>query len=166
MKRSSLFYATLFCLVTCGPVPAVAVESLDHHHATSDRQQLNHGSKWETDAPLRQGMAAIRGELAGKLQAIHKGSLSNGDYAILGRTIEAQIVSIVSQCRLEPKADATLHVVIGELTQAADVMQGKTKGKPADAAHRIVTALDSYGRYFNHPGWKTIDVDSFGGPRQ
>lgn len=158
MKHSSLFYATLASLVICVPVPAFAAESHDdHHHATSAAGiQLNQGRKWETDAPLRQGMAAIQGELAAKLQAIHQGSLNKEDYAALGRAIEAQIANIVSQCKLEPKADAMLHILIGELVQAADVMQGRAKGKPADAAHHAVLALNKYGKYFDHPDWRTI----------
>lgn len=157
MKPFSLFYAALASLVICVPVPAIAAESNDHHHeAPAAGLQLNQGSKWETDAPLRQGMAAIRGELAGKLPAVHRGSLTKEDYAVLSRAIEAQIVNIVSQCKLEPKADAMLHIVIGELMQAADVMQGKAKGKPADAAHHAVKALNKYGKYFDHPGWQTI----------
>lgn len=49
-----------------------------------------------------------------------------------------------------------LHIVIGELGGAADVMQGKTAGDPAEAAHHAVMALNRYGKYFAHPGWRAL----------
>ncbi len=101
-------------------------------------------------------MTALRAEFAGKLPAIHKGSLAPGDYAALGRSVETQIGAIVSQCKLEPKADVMLHIVIGELGGAADVMQGKTAGDPAEAAHHAVMALNRYGKHFAHPGWRAL----------
>lgn len=139
-------------------LPAAAAESHDHHHeaAAPAKLQLNQGKKWATDAPLRQAMAALRADLAGKLHAIHKGSLAKDDYAALGKTIESQVGTIVSQCKLEPKADAMLHVVVGELLAAADVLQGKAAGQPAEAAHRTALALNDYGKYFAHPGWQAL----------
>jgi hypothetical protein len=157
MKPSNVA-AILFASVSIGmAAPAAAAEPHDHHHESAPGGlQLNQGRKWPTDAPLRQAMAAMRADLAGKLHAIHKGSLSREDYAALGRSIEGQIGAIVSQCKLEPKADAMLHIVIGDLAGAADVMQGKTPGSPAEAAHRAVMAVNDYGKYFAHPGWLAI----------
>lgn len=156
MKLLRLSHVVLASLIIGLSAPAMPAESHHHHEAPVGGLQLNHGKKWETDAPLRQGMAAIQGELAGKLPAIRTGNLSEEAYGALGRAIEAQVGGIVSQCKLEPEADAMLHIVIGQLSQAADVMQGKAKGKPADAAYRAVMTLDSYGKYFNHPGWTAI----------
>jgi hypothetical protein len=157
MKPSNLA-AILFASAAIGMAPPVAAaESHDHHHEVAPATlQLDQGRKWATDAPLRQGMAAMRADLARKLHAIHKGTLSREDYAVLGKSIEAQIGAIVSQCKLEPKADAMLHIVIGELAGASDVMQGKAPGNPAEAAHRAVAGLNNYGKYFAHPGWAAI----------
>lgn len=150
--------AALIAATTIGATPTVlAADAHDHHHEAAPAQlQLNQGRKWPTDAPLRKAMAAMRAEFAGKLHAIHKGNLGKEDYAALGKSIEAQIGTIVSQCKLEPRADAMLHIVIGELGGAADVMQGKAAGDPAEAAHHAVMALNSYGRYFAHPGWAAL----------
>lgn len=158
MKQSQLVLALLAGLSLGAVLPAAAAESHDHQHeaAAPAKLQLNQGRKWASDAPLRQAMAAMRAELAGKLHAIHKGSLGKEDYAALGKSIEGQIGTIVSQCKLEPKADAMLHIVIGDLVSAADVMQGKAAGQPAEAAHRAALALNSYGKYFAHPGWQAI----------
>jgi len=98
----------------------------------------------------------MRADLAGKLHAIHKGSLAKEDYAALGKTIEGQLGVIVSQCKLGTQADAMLHIVLADLVGAADVMQGKAAGQPAEAAHRAALALNSYGKYFAHPGWQPI----------
>lgn len=157
MKHPQLFIALLAGLSLGAALPVAAAESHDHQHeAAPEKLQLNQGRKWATDAPLRQAMAAIRADLAGKLQAIHKGSLAKADYVALGKSIEGQVGIIVSQCKLEPKADAMLHIVIADLVAAADVMQGKAAGQPAAAAHRAALALNSYGRYFAHPGWQPL----------
>jgi hypothetical protein len=39
----------------------------------------------------------------------------------------------------------------------ADAMQGKSKTTPAAGAAQTVGAVNQYGRYFQHPGWKPID---------
>lgn len=153
-----LFLTLLAGLGLVAHLPAAATDSHDlhQHDAASATLQLDKGKKWPTDAPLRQAMTAMRADLAGKLHAIHKGSLAKDDYAALGRAIEGRIGVIVNQCKLEPRADAMLHVVIGELGGAADVMQDKAPGDPAEAAHRAAMTLNDYGRHFAHPGWKAI----------
>jgi hypothetical protein len=156
-KRSNLVIALLASLSLGATFNVAAADAHDHgHEAAPAKLQLNQGKKWTTDAPLRQAMAAMRADLAGKLHAIHKGSLAKEDYAALGKSIDGQIATIVSQCKLEPKADAMLHIVIGDLASAAEVMQGKAAGQPAEAAHRAVVALNNYGKHFAHPGWQSI----------
>ena len=39
------------------------------------------------------------------------------------------------------------------MTQGADVMTGKAKGQPAKATHKVINALNNYGRLFDHPNW-------------
>ena len=157
MKHPQLFIALLTGLSLGAALPVAAADSHDHQHeATQAKLQLNAGKKWATDAPLRQAMAAMRADLAGKLHAIHKGSLAKEDYAALGKAIEGQLGVIVSQCKLGTKADAMLHIVLADLVSAADVMQGKAAGQPAEAAHRAALALNSYGKYFAHPGWRPL----------
>lgn len=157
--RHPLLAAALLASMAMSSTPAVlAADAHDHHHeaAAPAQLQLDQGRKWPTDAPLRKAMTALRAEFAGKLHAIHNGSLTKEDYVGLGKSIEGQIGAIVSQCRLEPKADTMLHIVIGDLGNAADVMQGKAAGDPAEAAHHAVMALNNYGQYFAHPGWRAL----------
>lgn len=146
--------ATIFLVAT---YPVVAADLHDgHHQAAPVKLQLDQGNKWATDAPLRQAMDALRAEFADKLQAIHQGGLGTEDYPKLGQFVESQVSAIVSQCKLEPQADTMLHIVVGELLVAADTLQGRDAGQPAEAARRVVMALNSYGKYFVPPGWPAI----------
>jgi len=159
MKSASRLLASLFSLALL--VTGATVHAAEHGHAADEahgptRLQLNHGKKWETDAPLRQGMATLRASLGEKLQAIHQGKLTAGEYQALGAEIDTEVGSIVAQCKLEPKADAMLHLIIAELLAAAEFMQGKHKGSPAAAARKAVAALNRYGRYFDDPQWKAL----------
>jgi len=139
------------------PATVEAAETHDHHHeAAAAELHLNQGRKWPTDAVLRRGMAAMRTELAVRLHNIHKGDLDPDQYAAVARSIEGEVATIVSQCRLAPEADAMLHIVIADLMGAAETMQGKAPGNPAEGAHRAVAALNNYGKYFSHPGWLPI----------
>ena len=101
-------------------------------------------------------MTEIRAALAAKREAIHKGTLTPADYKSLGATVETQVAAIVAQCKLEPAADANLHLIVAELLAGADAMQGKSKTTPAAGAAQAVRAVNQYGRYFDHAGWKPL----------
>lgn len=137
------------------------VLAADHQHGGHEKHgqaklQLDQGKKWATDAPLRQSMDALRAAFAERLAEIHKGSLADEQYKVLGARVDSEIGNIVAQCKLEPKADAMLHIIVADLLAAAEVMQGKAAGKPAAAAHKAVTAINAYGRYFDHPKWQAL----------
>ena len=145
------------CLALAGnAVAATDQHAAGHAHEAPAKLELDHGRRWATDAPLRRGMDALRAAFAGRLAAIHAGTLAPADYAALGATIEGGVATIVAECKLEPKADAVLHVIVAELLAAADVLQGRVPGTPAAGAHRAVTALNDYGRYFDHPQWQAL----------
>lgn len=129
-----------------------------HQHAAGEPMKLalDHGKRWPTDEPLRKGMTEIRDALAAKHEAIRNGKLTPAEYKALGGTVEAQVATIVAQCKLEPAADANLHLIVAELVAGADAMQGKSKATPAAGAAQVVRAVNQYGRYFNHPGWKPL----------
>jgi hypothetical protein len=131
-----------------------AIAADPHQHAGGEPTQLvlDHGKKWPTDEPFRKGMTEIRDALAAKREAIQKGGLTPREYTALGGTVEAQVAIIVAQCKLEPAADANLHLIIAELVAGEDAMQGKSKATPAAGAAQVVRAVNQYGKYFNHPG--------------
>jgi hypothetical protein len=129
-----------------------------HQHAPSapSKLTLDHGKRWTTDEPLRAGMNAIRAQFADRQHAIHAGTLSAAEYKALGAAVETQVADIVATCKLEPAADANLHLIVAELLAGADAMQGKTRASPASGAVRAVRAINQYGRYFDHPGFKPL----------
>jgi hypothetical protein len=143
------------CLVTFGQAYAEAGDNSHHEHGSA-KLSLNHGKKWPTDEPLRKGMETLRVAFTEHLHAIHKGALSAAEYKALGEKTENEVGSIVAQCKLEPEADAMLHLVIADMIAGADIMMGKAKGKPLAGAHTVVSALNNYGRYFDHPGWNGL----------
>lgn len=150
----SLALAAAFALGAASP--ALAADPHQHPAGAPTRLALDHGKKWATDEPLRKGMTAIRGALAAKEDGIHKGTLSPADYKALGAAVEGEVATIVAQCKLEPAADANLHLIVAELLAGADAMQGKSATKPATGAVHTVQAVNRYGQYFDHPGWKPL----------
>lgn len=145
----------LVALVLAAASNIQAAETHHHHHAAEPAKlQLNAGKKWATDAPLRQAMNDINQAMAKALPAIHKDQFSNGDYQALAATVSAKVGSAVEQCKLAPEADAMLHLIIADLMAGAEIMEGKSAQARHDGAVRVLEALKSYGKYFQHPGWK------------
>ena len=159
MKSSSRILISLVVavLAALGGSLHAADHPHDRHQAHAPAKlQLDRGAKWPTDAPLRQGMETLRSTFAEYLIAIRKGRLAAKDYATLGAKVDSEVGNIVAQCKLEPKADAMLHLVVADLLNAAAVMRGKAPGKPAAAARQAVHAVNNYGRYFDHPQWQPL----------
>lgn len=144
----------LVALVLAAASNIQAAETHHHHHAAEPAKlQLNAGKKWATDAPLRQAMNDINQAMAKALPAIHKNQFGNEDYQALAATISARVGDAVAQCKLEPKADAMLHLVIADLMAGAEIMEGKSAQTRHDGAVKVLEALKSYGKYFQHPAW-------------
>jgi hypothetical protein len=121
---------------------AFAAEEHDHQGAAEAKLVLNHGKKWQTDAPLRKGMENIRAAMAGKAK-----------HAAKAERVNAEVAYIVQNCKLPKDADAQLHLVIAELMAGAEEMKGD---HARDGAGRVVKALNQYGRFFDHPGWRKL----------
>ena len=124
----------------------------DHHHDKHAAElSLDHGKKWQTDAPLRQGMQRIRDAALQAVPAFHQDRFSQTDAAKLAAHIRAQVDYLVEHCKLEPRADASLHALIGELLLGADTLEREPlsmQGLPG-----IIQTLRVYPDYFDHPGW-------------
>ena len=143
--------------VGAGPGLAGAAAPEHDHGAAPAAMKLDHGNKWATDEPLRRGMSTIRASVEEKAEAMHRGRLGTSQYVALADAVETQVAYIVDNCRLEPAADAVLHGVIAELAHGVDVLNGKQQRVDrSEGMARIVAALDSYGTYFDHPGWKPV----------
>lgn len=131
----------------------------DHGAAAPHSIELNAGKKWGTDDALRHGMGAIRSLAENALPAAHAGKLTPAGYDALANDINAHITFIVENCKLDPKADAQLHVIIGDLTNGVEMMQGKRPGQARPmGVVEISRTLNTYGQYFSHEGWRTIKL--------
>jgi hypothetical protein len=129
----------------------------DHGPAATSGLQLDKGRKWATDEPLRQGMSRIQSAVGARLGAAHAGKLTSAQYGEVANEVTGQVAYIVQNCKLEPAADAVLHVIIADLVAGADVMQGKVKGSAQRTGFvKVVQALDNYAAYFEHPQWRPL----------
>lgn len=153
MPLKPTFLLAAFALA-CLPALHAAEESHGHHHhqAGPQRLQLDAGKKWQTDSPLRQALGNINQAMAEALPRIHKNRLDQEGYQALAGRVRQEIASAVDNCKLEPKADAMLHLVIADLAEGAAAMEDPASRRAGVA--RVVETLKSYGRYFDHPGWR------------
>jgi hypothetical protein len=136
--KSTIKHAALAAALTLAfGAPAFAAGDTHSHEPAGGEAKLvlDHGKKWQTDAPLRQGMENIR-------SAVAKGVQNDA----LAKTVETEVAGIVQNCKLEPEADAQLHIVIGELLAATE----------AKDIARVKQTLNAYGEHFDHAGWKRL----------
>ena len=145
-------------LATALAGPALAQTSAHSHDAAAPHGlSLNQGHKWATDEALRKGMARIRALIAPRLGDGHAGKLTTTQYRDLAKQVETEVAGIVGTCKLEPKADAMLHLVIAELGEGTDAMAGKTpKLTPAQGLVKVALAVNGYGNHFEHPGFEPL----------
>lgn len=135
-----------------------AADSHRHDHgAAPAKLELNNGKKWETDAPLRKGMENIRNSIDAVHHEIHENKLSAAKYGELAKKINGEVNGIVASCKLDPKADAQLHLVIAEILEGVEAMEGKAKKVRRQAgALKVGGALEKYAAYFHHAGWQPL----------
>ncbi len=149
-------------LGTASLSPAMAADSAhshDGHSVSSAQLKLNNGQKWDVDAPLQKGMGTLHAAVSKAVPAAHEGKSEAPEYQALVKTAGEQIEYMIQNCKLEPDADITLHVLIGEIINGANTIEGKTEGKsPSEGVVQMVKALDTYGEYFNHPGWESFSA--------
>lgn len=161
LRRSLLVLVCSYITLINTDVLLAETDITDHQHSHSQVQHadsglsLNHGEKWKTDAPLRQGMQSINEAAMNAIPAYHHQTLTKMDGTKLAKDINEQVNYMVANCKLEPAADATLHVLIGDLlTAAAEVDKDplSQQGLP-----NIIKTLQLYPEYFDHQGW-TIET--------
>ena len=162
MKRSfAAACITALALGSGASAIAAGLPSLSHdsHHAADSglsQLELDQGRRWATDEPLRRNMSGIGAVLATERDDILAGRLSTEQARPLGEAIEARVIAILTECKLDRGADTNLHLIVAELVQSADVLLGKSKGRAGRAAQRAVRATQMYATYFDHPGWTRV----------
>lgn len=153
-------FAFVAALAVLGTTATARAQQHQHGHEHDDSAaavaslKLDGDRKWPTDASLRQGMAAIHAAFKADHPAIHAGSETNEQYAALAAKIEAQVNTIVANCKLPPEADANLHFVIADLLQGVSLMRGEDPERSRhDGAARVHGALRAYPKFFDDPDW-------------
>lgn len=144
-------------LLSMAPV-MVSAQGHSHSHDAAEPAQLtlNNGRKWATDDNLRLAMSRIRDALAAELPAIHSGKATAAQYRALAQKTDDQIAFMVKNCKLEPQADAMLHLVLADIIAGSDAMKGKDSNEAHKGAAKIAHALDNYAAHFDHPGWRSL----------
>lgn len=156
MKSNIRIALIVISLTASGPSLAVSNAAHDHGGAATTLE-MNAGKKWETDAALRKAMSEIRQTVAGSLHAIHENRLPVAGYGKLASKVEGAVGEIVANCKLEPKADAQLHLIVADLLAGAEQMAGKGKtAQRRNGAVKVIGALEKYGAYFDDPGFRPI----------
>lgn len=138
---------------------ALAAETSAHDHGNGSpvALELNAGQKWEIDAPLRRAMDDLHQAVSTALPAVHDNTFTNPQYDALGEYTNKQVAYIVENCKLEPQADAQLHIIVADLINGADIVSGKEQDHTrADGVVKLVQAMNNYGQFFNHQAWQQI----------
>lgn len=153
--------ALLLALALASPLAVMAADSHDHGHGKSEPQklELNAGKKWGTDAALRQAMSGIHKSVAHTLPAAHSGKATAADYDAFGKEVTAQVAYMVENCKLDPKADAQLHLIVADMMSGVEAAQGKQgEKKRAAGVVKVAQAANAYGKHFDHAGWQAIKL--------
>jgi hypothetical protein len=154
MNRFTLLQSRVWRTVAVALVTALSATACSHLHGGHDHGAdhgaltLNNGQKWPTDAALRQGMSSVRA-LVIPLPAGATPSAEQAQRIATG--VQAQVAYMVQNCKLEPKADAVLHVLIADLIKGADELGAATTRSAG--LGRIHDALKQYPDYFAPSGW-------------
>lgn len=152
--------ALVLALALASPLAALAAaDAHDHGKSAPHQLELNAGKKWGTDEALRQAMSTIHGSISKTLPAAHSGKASAADYDAFGNAVTAQVSYMVENCKLDPKADAQLHLIVAELMEGAETAQGKQgEKKRAAGVAQVAKAANAYGKHFDHAGWRSIPM--------
>lgn len=154
-KTATVLSAAL--LLTAASEAAMAQEhSHSHGHEKQAQLTLDNGKKWVTDDNLKQAMGRIRDALAAELSGIHSGKATAEQYRALAQKTNDQIAFMVKNCKLDQKADAMFHLVLADIIAGADAMAAQDDKAARKGAEKIAQALETYGAYFDHPGWHGV----------
>lgn len=155
MTPHRILLASLLAAALTLPAPLATAQTHDHAAGAGLSLTLNQGRKWQGDDNMVMGMQGIRDAIAARKDAIHAGTLPQADYAALAGEIQAQVEFMVENCKLDPAADEQLHMVLGEVLNGTSALEAGEA--PAAGVETIVSALNSYGAHFEHPGWTPIE---------
>lgn len=115
-------------------------------HAATATSAPAPGERWATDAPLREGMGRIRISVD-SLNHSATGHVTAAQAKNVAAGIEKDVNFLIANCKLQPEADAALHLIIAKLLQGAQAI----KADPADAKglELLHAAVADYDRGFD-----------------
>ncbi len=128
----------------------------DHAHHDSSALSLDDGKRWATDAPLRLGMERIRNATTTVVARRTTNGVDAATAASLSNAINENVNYLIANCKLPPKADAALHVIITDLLTGAGALNAHPESP--EGLDRIIAALRVYPEYFDHPQWQPLDA--------
>lgn len=156
-RRNLLIAALVIALAGAGAIALLHLFGpAEHGHGQHGMSELvlNDGKRWATDAPLRQGLERVRNAVAPIVAASAARPLTKDEATALSGAIKDQVQFLVENCKLEPKADAALHVLLNDFLQGADALAADPASKAA--LERVVKALELYPQYFDHQNWQPL----------
>ena len=127
----------------------------NHHKASHEILQLDHGKKWLIDASLHTGMTRIKTSIEKNIAKIHHGEFEDKQYMVLAEEVNTHLAYLFEHCKLPSDADAQLHIFLANIMQGAEQM--KSDDKQRQGAIKIIQALQTYPTYFNDVDWLTLD---------
>lgn len=152
--------ALLLAVALSSPLAALAAaDAHDHGKSAPHKLELNAGKKWGTDEALRKAMSGIQASVTQTLPAAHAGKATAADYEAFGKDVTAQVTYMVENCKLDPKADAQLHIIVADIMNGVEAAQGKHgEKKRAMGVVKVAQAANAYGKHFDHAGWQAIKM--------
>ena len=150
----------LLAVALSSPFAALAAtDAHDHGKSSPHKLELNAGKKWGTDDALRQAMSTIHTSVSQILPKAHSGKAKAADYEAFSKDVTAQVAYIVENCKLDPQADAQLHIIVADIMSGVEAAEGKEREKQrASGVVKIAQASNAYGKHFDHAGWKAIQL--------
>lgn len=141
MHRSTVLSALL------GALLLPAAPALAHSHAAPAAQAPS-AARFPADAALRTAMDRVRNAVEAFEHARH-GHMGPEQVRALSAHLDAQVMRVFAECRLEPQADASLHVILGTLLKGSRAMRETPDDYTPVAA--MERALADYARRFDDP---------------
>ena len=149
MKKILIFSLSLLISAQLFSKESTQKKHDDHSKHPMKRLILNHGKKWNIDQVMIDNMNVIMGENKKIITLEKEKKATKKDYTKLSTLIKTSTNTIVTKCKLEPKADEVYHSILADLNIVAEDLKDSKKSK--QAIEKLDRTLQSYLLLFNHP---------------
>ncbi|WP_417666115.1 hypothetical protein [Pseudidiomarina sp.] len=116
--------------------------------------ELNQGKRWTIDESLHIGMTSLKREIEINLEAIHNNQFSAVQYQELAGSLNDHLNFLFKNCKLEPKADAQLHILLARIMNGVE--QIKSDDNQKQGVVLIIQSLQEYPVYFEDSNWQSL----------